>query len=259
MLSLSEQQILAWIGSYFWTLTRVAALVGTAPVISAATVPMTVKLGLSLAITLLIAPFNANAPILQPLSADMLIITLNQVLIGVAMGLILQIVFAMFVVGGQVVAYQMGLGFSQMVDPQSGTQVPVISQFYIITITLLFFALNGHLAVFESLIESFKLLPISQQGVQQAGFWVIIEWSKQMFLGGVSIALPAIASVFMVNFTFGLVTRSAPQFNIFSIGFPITIVTGFLIIYVTATTIYPHFSAQLTQALDVTHTMLQAK
>jgi len=259
MLSLSEDQIIAWIGSYFWTLTRIAALVGTAPVISSRSVPMSIKLGLSLSITLLVAPFNANAPLLQPLSADMLLITLNQVLIGVAMGLCLQVVFTMFIVGGQVVAYQMGLGFSQMVDPQTGTQVPVVSQFYIITVTLLFFTLNGHLAFIQTLIDSFTLLPISTTGIQNAGFWEIIVWSKHIFLGGVSIALPAIASVFMVNFTFGVVTRSAPQFNIFSIGFPITIVMGFLIIYFTATTIYPHFQEQLSQSLSVTQSVLQAK
>jgi len=259
MLSVSEHQILSWIGAYFWTLTRVAALIGSAPVISSRSVPVMAKLGLAISISLLIAPFNYDAPNLQPLSLDMLVITFNQVLIGIAMGLCLQIVFTMFVVGGQVVAYQMGLGFSQMVDPQSGTQVPVISQFYIIFITLLFFTFNGHLAVFHTLIDSFKLLPISPEGLQRAGFWEIIEWSKHMFLGGVSIALPAIASIFMVNFTFGLVTRSAPQFNIFSIGFPITIVTGFLIIYITATTVYPHFSEQLQQALIVTNSMLQAK
>jgi len=80
-----------------------------------------------------------------------------------------------------------------------------------------------------------------------------------MFLDGVSIALPAIASIFMVNFTFGVVTRSAPQFNIFSVGFPITIVTGFFIIYMTASAIYPHFSAQLSRALNVTQSVLEAK
>ena len=259
MISLSEQQIFSLIGTYFWTLTRVTAMIGAAPVISSRSVPVRAKLALAVSISLLVAPFNHDVPQLQPLSADMLLITFNQVLIGIAMGLCLQVVFTMFIVGGQVVAYQMGLGFSQMVDPQSGTQVPVISQFYIIVITLLFFTLNGHLAVFKLLIDSFQLLPIGTEGLQSNGYWLIIEWSRQMFLGGISIALPAIASVFMVNFTFGLVTRSAPQFNIFSIGFPITIVTGFLIIYITATTIYPHFKEQLSNALSVSQGVLQAK
>jgi len=259
MISISEQQIIAWIGTYFWTFTRVAALVGAAPVLSSRSVPVLTKIGLAISISLLVAPFNVDVPQLQPFSASMLVITLNQVLIGLAMGLCLQVVFTMFVVGGQVLAYQMGLGFSQMVDPQSGTQVPVISQFYIITITLLFFSFNGHLAVLQVLVDSFRLLPISQSGLQQAGLWVLIEWSKHMFLDGVSIALPAIASIFIVNLSFGLVTRSAPQFNIFSVGFPITIVTGFFIIYVTASTIYPHFSTQLSRALSVTQSMLEAK
>jgi flagellar biosynthetic protein FliR len=258
-MNVSEQDILTWIGAYFWTLVRIAALVGSAPVFSSRSVPARVKLSLALAVTLLVAPFNQNVPTLQPLSADMVLITFNQVLIGIAMGICLQVVFSMFVVGGQVVAYQMGLGFSQMVDPTSGMRVPVISQFYIITITLLFFSMNGHLAVLQTLIDSFKLLPISTQGIQAAGFWEIIEWSKQMFLSGVNIALPAIASVFLVNFTFGVVTRSAPQFNIFAIGFPITILMGFLIIYVTATSLYPHFSTQIGNALNVSRSVLQAK
>lgn len=239
-----------------WALIRVSALVASAPVVSSTSIPMKVKLGLSLGLTLIIVPVIPAAPVVEPLSADALLIAVHQILIGVAMGLALQMVFTMFVVGGQVIAYQMGLGFSQMVDPQSGMTVPVVSQFYIILITLMFFTLNGHLAMIDVLADSFISMPIAPDGLSAKSMWSLVVWGAHMYAGGVQIALPAIASILLINLTFAVVTRSAPQFNIFSIGFPITIIMGFFIIMATLTTVLPHFERQLSGAFALIRDMI---
>jgi len=242
---LNATDITSWIGSFMWALFRVAALVTSAPILSSRSIPAKIKLGIAIAITLVLVPVLPPVPSVEPFSGEAFLITIQQILIGLAMGLSLQLVFAMFVLGGQIIAYQMGLGFASMVDPQSGTTVPVVSQFYLIVITLLFFAMNGHLILVQSLHDSFISLPIGPKGISLDGIWSLIEWSSHMYVGAIKIALPAIASILLINFTFAVVTRSAPQFNIFSIGFPITMVMGFLIIMLTLFTVLPHFGQQI--------------
>lgn len=253
---ISSEEITAWVGSAMWVLIRVSALVASAPVIGARTVPSKIKLGLSVLITIIVLPVIPKAPAVDPLSASALLITANQIIIGVAMGLALQLVFTMFVMGGQIIAYQMGLGFSQMVDPQSGMQVPVVSQFYIILLTLIFFALDGHLAMIKALTDSFVSLPVGTNGLSKDSVWTLVAWGSEMYIGAVQIALPAIASILLINFTFGVVSRSAPQFNIFSIGFPVTMIMGFFIIMATLTTLSPHISRLLGAAFGLINVMV---
>lgn len=245
---LSSEILMSWLGSYLWALTRITALITAAPILGSRTIPVKVKLVIALAITILIVPLAPKGPAVDPLSVASLLVTINQVLIGALMGFSLQLVFAMFVIGGQVIAYQMGLGFSQMVDPGSGMQVPVVSQFYIIVLTLMFFSLDAHLVLLEILLSSFSLLPMGANLISVESFWSLIQWSSQMYAGAVRIALPAITSILLINLTFGVITRSAPQFNIFSIGFPVTILMGFFVIYMTLNTIAPHIQEQLDAA-----------
>ncbi|MCF6363727.1 MAG: flagellar biosynthetic protein FliR [Gammaproteobacteria bacterium] len=246
MMTLASSEIMSWVGAFLWPLFRVAALVTAAPVFGARTVPTRIKLVFALMITLVIMPTLPAPPAVDPLSGEAVLITLNQIIIGVAMGLALRLIFAMFVLGGQIIAYQMGLGFATMVDPTSGTTVPVISQFYVIMLTLIFFALDGHLVFIDVVAESFRTLPIGMHGLSRDGMWQLAVWGGNMYAGAVQIALPAIASLLLINLTFGIVTRSAPQFNIFSLGFPIAILAGFFIMMLTMDVISAQVSHQLT-------------
>jgi flagellar biosynthesis protein FliR len=248
MMTLASSEIMSWVGSFMWPLIRIAALVGVAPLFGARTVPVMVKLSFALLLTLVIAPVSPPVPVIDPISGEAVLVVLNQILIGVAMGLALQLVFAMFVVGGQIIAFQMGLGFASMVDPALGTQVPVISQFYVIILTLVFLALDGHLTFIAVVAESFHALPIGVNGLSNDSIWALVTWGSNMYSGAVQIALPAIASLLLINLTFGIVTRSAPQFNIFSIGFPVTMVAGFFVMLATLVAILPQIKLQLSNA-----------
>ena len=248
MMTLASSEIMSWVGSFMWPLIRIAALVGVAPVFGARTVPVRAKVVFALVLTLVIAPVSPPVPVVDPISGEAVLIVLNQILIGTAMGLALQMVFAMFIVGGQIIAFQMGLGFASMVDPSSGTQVPVVSQFYVILLTLVFFALDGHLTFINVVADSFHTLPIGVNGLSSDGLWALVNWGGQMYAGAVQIALPAIASLLLINLTFGIVTRAAPQFNIFSIGFPVTMVAGFFIMLSTLMAVLPQIKLQLANA-----------
>jgi flagellar biosynthetic protein FliR len=251
MTTLASSEIMSWVGSMLWPLFRIAALVGVAPVLGSRTIPFNVKLIFSLVLTLIIAPVIPPLPAIDPLSGEALLITLNQILIGIAMGFSLQLVFAMFVVGGQIIAFQMGLGFASMVDPASGTQVPVISQFYVILLTLIFLALDGHLVLIDVVADSFRTLPIGVNGLSTDGLWALISWGGTMYAGAVQIALPAIAALLLINLTFGVVTRSAPQFNIFAIGFPVTMVAGFFVMMMIVPAILPQIERQLIAVFEL--------
>lgn len=251
MMNFASSEIMSWVGSFMWPLIRIAALVGAAPVFGARTVPVTAKLIFAVVLTMLVAPILPPMPHVDPISAEALLIVINQVMIGAAMGLALQLVFAMFVVGGQIMAFQMGLGFASMVDPSSGTQVPVVSQFYVILLTLVFLALDGHLVLIDVVADSFRTLPVGTQGLSRDGFWALAMWGGNMYAGAVQIALPAIAALLMINLTFGVVTRSAPQFNIFAIGFPITMVAGFFIMMVTLPAVLPQITRQFAAIFEM--------
>ena len=187
----------------------------------------------SLAITLVVAPLIKIPPGLEIFSYDGLMVTIQQLMIGLMSGFVLQITFAAVIFGGQAVSSGMGLGFASMVDPQDGQQVPVIAQFYVVICTLLFLVMNAHLLIIEMLVDSFKTIPIGLDGFDKTDLWMLIEWSRQLFSVGLLLSLPMVASLLFVNISFGVATRAAPQLQIFSVGFPVTIALGLFLIWMT--------------------------
>jgi flagellar biosynthetic protein FliR len=228
----SEAQLNAWIATYFWPMVRISAMLFAAPLFSSRQVPARLRLFLMLMIAFLVAPTLPQMPAADVLSHSGLIIMLQQLLIGLMMGFILQMVFGALVFGGQVIAYSMGLGFASMVDPANGVQVPVISQFYLILATLLFLIFNGHLHAIELMADSFVTMPVAMDGISRNGLLDLVAWGSRLFSGGMIIALPIVGAMLMVNMGMGVVMRAAPQLNIFSVGFPITMLLGFALIWV---------------------------
>jgi len=226
----TSAEISALVGSYLWPLFRITALMSLAPIIGNRLIPVRIRMALAVALTVLVVPLLPYAPPIDPLSPSGVLVGVQQVLIGVAMAFALQLVFAAFVLGGQVTAMGMGLGFASMNDPVTGVVVPTVSQFFTIMITLAFLALNGHLAVIELLVDSFRAMPIAPDGLTADSLWRLVAWGGRMFSGAVLIALPAVAAMLVVNLGFGIMTRAAPQLNIFAVGFPIIITVGFVVL-----------------------------
>jgi flagellar biosynthetic protein FliR len=203
-----------------WPMIRISALLMTAPVLSLDAVTVRIRVVLAFALTWLIYPLM-EWPSLDPTTPAGLLEVFNQIAIGALMGLMLQVVTAAVVVGGQSIAASMGLAMANMMDPNLGN-VPVIAQFLVIMASLIFLGLGGHALLLQLLLESFRLLPIGQS---------LFAWSSMMFVGGVLLALPMLVILLTVNLGLGVVTRAAPTLNIFAVGFPATILAGFLILY----------------------------
>jgi flagellar biosynthetic protein FliR len=250
----NEAQLNTWLGAYLWPMVRIGAMLLAIPLFSSRQVPARFRLVLVVAITLLLAPTLPPQPQADVLSHTGFIIMLQQVLIGVLMGFILQMVFAALIFGGQVIAYSMGLGFASMVDPANGVQVPVVAQFYLILATLLFLIFNGHLLSIELIADSFATMPVAVDGITRNGLLEVVAWGSRLFTGGLLIALPIVGAMLMVNMGMGVVMRAAPQLNIFSIGFPITMLLGFALIWVTLPNVFSVFNGILDEAFQ--HLML---
>ncbi|TRX00482.1 flagellar biosynthetic protein FliR [Candidatus Methylobacter oryzae] len=253
----TEAQILSQAALFIWPLMRIGAMFVSVPLFSIKDVPARVRLIVSVAITLVIMPLLPPLPNIEMFSHEGFMMAVAQVMIGLTSGFILQLVFAAVVFAGQSVALSMGLGFSTMVDPQSGQQVPVVAQLYTIITTLIFISLDGHLLLIQMLLDSFKTLPIGVDAIGANGIWSILMWSSRMFAGGLLLAMPVVASLLLVNIIFGVAARAAPQLQIFSVGFPVTLMLGLLLVWKTLPDVMEQFSGMLTDGYDLIGQLLR--
>jgi flagellar biosynthetic protein FliR len=256
-LNFTEAQILSQTALFIWPLMRISAMFVSVPLFSIRSVPARVRLVLSVAITLVVMPLLPPLPDVEMFSHTGLVMAIVQIMIGLTSGFILQLAFAVVVFAGQGIALSMGLGFSMMVDPQSGQQVPVIAQLYTVTTTLIFISLDGHLLLIQMLLDSFKTLPISVEGIDRTGIWSVIVWSSQMFAGGLLLSMPVVASLLLVNVIFGVAARAAPQLQIFAVGFPVTLMLGLLLVWKTLPDVLDQFSGILNEAYDLIGQLLR--
>jgi len=228
-----------------------------APIFGAVTVvPVKVRLILALTITAVVVPLIPEIPSIDPLSATGLLIILQQILLGLAMGFLLQLAFAALALGGSSIAMPMGLGFANMVDPVNGVQVPVLSTLFTVIGTLLFLSVNAHLILLQVVVDSFISMPIAAIGLTQESILKVALWGGRVFMGGILIALPAIMIITLINIAFGIMTKAAPQLNIFAVGFPTTMAAGFLVIFLTLPNLLPRFMQIVQQAFDTMNIIL---
>jgi len=238
------------LGTSVWPFFRIAGVVMVAPVLGARLVPVRARIALSAATTVVLAPLIPVTPPFE-LSLASGFVVLQEILIGVAIGFCLQMIFDALIVAGQTIAMSMGLGFATMVDPQRGISVPVVSQFFVILGLLIFLALGGHLATLRLIADSFEMLPLgSPLGAE--GAWTVAAWGSQMFAGALRIALPAATALLIANIAFGVMSRAAPTLNLFAVGLPAGLLIGFLLLLLNI----GHLSALLAQFLDATLAML---
>jgi len=255
----TDDQLVALVTSYFWPFIRIAAFIAVVPVFGARVVPKRIRMLIVIALTMVIVPILPPPAVIDPFGVDGMVITMAQVMIGLAMGFAVKLIFSAIETGGHIMAQTMGLGFAQMNDPANGVTVPVVSQFYIILATLLFLALNGHLVLIDVLAESFTMLPVSMQGISPDGLWVLITWSSWIFTGAVLISLPVVVALLLINIAFGVMMRASPQLNVFAVGFPLTLTFGFIFMWASLDIFLPQFNNLIEAALMAVGNMVSAR
>lgn len=228
MLSVTSTQWLAWLAAFVFPLARILAVVASTPILGDREVPLPVRIGLALLLTILVSPSLQIGAGLDPGSAQGLLVLVEQILIGTVMGFSIRVIFAAVEMAGEVTGLQMGLGFASFYDPQNASFQPVLSQFLGVLMSLLFLSMNGHLYVLSALADSFHNLPVSAVPPPAMGLHTLVSWAGSLFLDALQIALPLLAVLMMANIALGVLTRSSPQLNLFAVGFPITLAAGFV-------------------------------
>ncbi|WP_347988480.1 flagellar biosynthetic protein FliR [Methylomonas sp. AM2-LC] len=244
-MTFTEEQLLGYLATFIWPFLRMGSMFITIPVFGVSIVPARVRVMAGLLITIVILPTLPAIPTVEIFSFQGWMIAMQQIMLGMCSGFILQMVLSIMLFAGQSIAYSMGLGFASMVDPSTGVQVPVIAQLFVIASSFIFLSVNGHLLLIEMLAQSFHTLPVSMLGFEKTDLWRIIIWSSQIFADGLLLALPIMATMLFVNISFGVASKAAPQLQIFGVGFPITIIIGMLLIWVGVPSIIDGFTDML--------------
>lgn len=226
MIELTSTQADAWLGQFFWPMIRILALIAVAPVLGNRVVPARVKIGLAILIAVVASPVLPAPPKVSIDSYAGFALIARELLIGISLGFAVRVVFAAIEMAGEIVGLQMGLSFAGYIDPVSGGTGNVISRFFGTISVLMFLAINGHLLIVYGVIESFTVIPISLDGSFLTEGRRVASMGADLFRIALTIALPFILLMLLVNLAMGVMSRVAPQLNVFAIGFPITLTVG---------------------------------
>ena len=251
-------QVEQMVSSFLWPLFRVSSFFMAMPIIGTQMLPMRLRLGLALAVTVLIVPVLPPMPEFDGLSLQNWIVVAQQVLIGSLLGFSANILLQSFVAGGQIMAMQMGLGFASMTDPANGVNTVILSQIYLMMVMMLFLGMNGYLGLIEIMVDSFDVIPVGLEGVSKMTLWEIAHWGGWLLMAALMMSLPAVTALLVINFAFGIMTKAAPELNIFAIGFPFTMLMGVFIVWVSLSGFFSHYQTFSAEALENVSQLLKA-
>jgi len=258
MIHVTSVQLSAWLVMFIFPFTRILALVASAPVLGNKQVPVRIKIGLSLLITIIIAPVLDAPPNVQAGSAIGLLVMVQQILVGFTMGFTMRLIFTAVDMCGELAGLQMGLGFASFFDPINSSFTPLVSQFLAAFVALAFLSVNGHLFMIEVLADSFHTFPVSTTMPNAAALHTVVAWGGNIFSYALRLSLPVIGALLSTNLALAILTRSAPQLNIFQIGFPITLAVGFATLALSISYFAPVLDQITNTALGVaSHVTLQ--
>lgn len=209
----------------FFPFVRILALIMVAPITGESEVPSRIRISLAIFITLLL-PLPSIDSSITLFSFVGIWIILQQIIIGVMIGLTMQFAFAAVRFSGELIGMQMGLGMATFFDPIGGPSTSVLSRMLNILTLLIFLSLDGHLWLLYGLSNSFDIIPISITPLRGNGYLGLIDASGLLFVNGIILALPLMTLLLMVNMALGLLNRITPQLSIFVVGYPLTLLLG---------------------------------
>ncbi len=242
-------QITQWLGLFWWPFTRISGFFLIAPFFGDRSLPREVRVLLAVCFTLLCAPLINNVPAFNPFSFGAVLLSVSQLAFGAMLGFALLVFYTIYTMAGQTISMQMGLAMAVMNDPSSGVSVAIIGRFFQITCSLLFLAFDGHLIVLALLSESFVVYPIDV-GIPYDSFSELLKMISWMFSAALLLAIPAICVMQVSQITFGIMNKAAPSFNVFTLGFPMTMTIGLFALALSFTSIGDSYLDNVMKMLD---------
>jgi flagellar biosynthesis protein FliR len=246
VVTFTEAQLLAWLSPVLWPFVRVLALFSALPVLGQRAVPARVRVALAL---LIVVAAQASLPPMPALALDSplaVVLIVQNLLVGLALGFAVRIVFAAVEFAGELVGLQMGLNYAGFFDPASGGQGTATARLFGTTVAFLFIVVDAHLLVVAAVVRSFDAFPVGQAPFEFLRAMQPQAWGAEVFALGLWIALPLVAMLLFVNLVLGIISRVAPQMNVFAIGFPVTLGVGLLGVLFTL----PLMQSPFTMALE---------
>ncbi len=250
MIEVSGAQIEQWLAAFFYPLVRILALVASAPVLGHTGVPLRIKVGLGVLITIAIAP-TLPVPAYTLASPAGILLIASQILVGIAMGFALRLVVSAIELAGELIGTQMGLNFAGFFDPQTASQGTPIGAWLGLLGTLLLLCANGHLIILGALADSFRVIPIQPDAIGLTNWKKLILFGAELFRIGLFVALPVLGAMLVCNIALGVLARVAPQLNILAVGFPVTILVGFTMLLATLPFIIVYLDTTIARALGM--------
>lgn len=245
------QQLMQYQADLLLPFTRISAMMMVMVGLGARTIPVPIKTAYAVAITIMVMPMLPPSPFTNLFSFEMVIRVTQQIMIGSAVGFVSVIFLQVFVIAGQAIAMQSGLGFASMVDPANGMSVPAVGQFFLVLSTLLFWSIDGHITMIQLIIHSFTILPITDEWIATGSFYDLAVFGGWMFAAALILSISPLVAMLVINLSFGIMTRAAPQLNIFSIGFPFTMMSGLIVMWITMESFVFHFENNWQTSLEM--------
>ena len=232
--------------TFLIVIMRVAGILTVIPIIGSRALPLMVKVGLTVGLSLALLPL-ANGVMIPPSGFQMAEGLASEFLIGLVLGLAVRIVFAGIDLAGEIMGTQMGLGVVQLFDPTAAQQIPVISQFLTLMSSMVFLSLNGHLLLVETVASSFSLVPPFSGTLTGPLVEDMLRLSRGMFTFALKIAAPIMATMLLINLLLAILGRAVSQINVFLLSFPILTSVGFVMLGLTLPFTADLFAAQFSQ------------
>lgn len=251
MIGLTESQLMAWLTPILWPFLRILAVFTAAPIFSNRAFPVRARIALALLIALAAQASLPAQPLIDLNGAQAWGAVVQQVGVGLAIGFVVRLVLTAVQLAGEIVGFQMGLNFAAFFDPAMSTQSSATASFFGYMASLLFVVLNGHLMVLMAVIRSFEAFPVDQNFLHALSLMKLYSLGGELFASGLWIALPMVGMLMFVNLALGIVSRVAPQMNIYAVGFPLTLFVGLAGIAVTLPMLDRPFLALMERAIDI--------
>jgi flagellar biosynthetic protein FliR len=254
MIVLNDNFLMEKVSAFLLLSIRISAFFLVSPVFSTTAVSLPIRVALMAGLTVALMG-SITPPVIDIMSPMGVMVITREVIIGVSVGVIFQIAFSAVAMAGEHIAISMGLGFASMIDPANGTQSVVVAQFLNIMLILIFLVTEGHHVLLRQLVASYKVAPIG--GDLDPGLFIgIVQTAALVFSAALIISLPVVVLLFLVNILIGFMTRVAQQMNIFSIGFPLTILAGFMMVFVSLPTMGAAMSGLIQTASGVVRNLI---
>lgn len=241
---------------WMFVMTRIGAAMLAAPIFGASGVPMQVRVVVTGAIAALVCNWTHVQVPVALLSAQGLLWVAGEVLVGLTLGFVLQLSFAAPVMAAEVIGGGMGMSMAAAADPNTGAHSTALGQYFTVVLTLIFLSLGGHLQWLDLVIESYKTFPPGETWLGTERIGVIVGFGSEMFLTAVAIALPVTLVLLIVQLVAGVLSRSAPALNLFSLGLPAGVLAGLAALIISAPMVADQFAELTTQAIRQTGEVL---